>query len=82
MPTLDPGWFTRAQLVERYGRRSGADLSDIRFYEVFANWKTAVVIQQIYVRWHRGQTQDERFKDYGHRANGLVDGAWELMRRE
>jgi aminoglycoside phosphotransferase (APT) family kinase protein len=78
MPTTLPGWFTRREVVRRYAERSGLDLSAVRFYETFALWKSAVVIQQIYVRWHRGQTQDERFKSYGVRANALVAAAWDL----
>jgi aminoglycoside phosphotransferase (APT) family kinase protein len=81
MPTNLPGWYTRKELVQRYAERSGTDVSHIRFYEVFAMWKTAVVIQQIYVRFHRGQTQDTRFKEYGVRANGLIAAAWELANR-
>ncbi len=79
MPTHQPGFLTRAQVVERYTGRSGIDVTHIRWYEIFAIWKTAVVIQQIYVRWHRGQTRDERFKTYGTRAVSLIESARELM---
>ncbi|MFI5399455.1 MAG: phosphotransferase family protein [SAR324 cluster bacterium] len=82
MPSALPGWYTRREAVRRYGERSGTDLSRIRFYETFAMWKTAVVIQQIYVRLHRGQTQDLRFKEYGVRANALAAAAWELANRK
>lgn len=81
MPTTLPGWYTRQEVIDRYAQRSGTDVSRIRFYETFAMWKSAVVIQQIYVRWHRGQTQDERFKTYGTRANALVAAAWDLAQR-
>ncbi len=33
----------------------------MRFYYVFALFKNAVVAQQIYARYHRGATKDERF---------------------
>lgn len=82
MPTTEPGWYTRREVAEHYAQRTGIDVRDLHFYEVFANWKTAVVIQQIYVRFHRGQTQDERFKSYGTRAVALIDAAWDLMQRE
>jgi aminoglycoside phosphotransferase (APT) family kinase protein len=82
MPTTLPGWYTRREAVQRYAERSGTDVSHIRFYEAFAMWKTAVVIQQIYVRFHRGQTQDTRFKEYGVRANALIDAAWDLANRK
>ncbi len=55
------GWFTRAEILERYGARTRFDLTNITFYEVFAVFKLAVVLQQIYYRYHRGQTDDRRF---------------------
>ena len=81
MPTHLPGFPTRAEVVDRYGERSGTDLTHVGWYEVFAIWKTAVVIQQIYVRWHRGQTRDDRFQTYGERAMSLIESAWEAIRQ-
>ena len=78
MPTEEPGFPTRAQVTRRYAERHGVDVAHIRWYEVFGIWKTAVVIQQIYVRLHRGQTKDERFRSYGRRALSLIDSAAEL----
>lgn len=75
MPTEQPGFPSRVDVVKRYAARSGTDLSHIAWYEVFAVWKTAVVIQQIYVRWYRGQTRDDRFQTYGERAIHLIESA-------
>ena len=61
--TNGPGWMTREEIIERYEARTGRDLSLIVFYETFARFKVAVVIQQIYFRYVRGQTQDERFRN-------------------
>ena len=44
------------------------ELGTIAWYESFALWKTAVVLQQIYIRWVRGQTQDARFEGLGTRV--------------
>ena len=60
-PTNLPGSFTRAQLVERYARAVGRDVSHMPFYLAFARFKVAVIIQQIYYRYHQGLTKDERF---------------------
>lgn len=61
-PTHYPGSPTRKQLLEEYARlRPGIVPDDMRFYYVFALFKNAVVAQQIYARYHRGVTQDERF---------------------
>ena len=71
--TTLPGWFTRAQLVNRYARLTGRNLSRLGYYEVFGIFKIAVVLQQIYFRYHRGQTRDERFRNFDQRVRGLVE---------
>lgn len=60
-PTTLRGNFTRAEIVARYAERSRRDVSDILFYYVYALFKIAVIVQQIYFRYHRGFTRDERF---------------------
>ncbi len=79
-PTAIPGSFTRAQLLQRYHAKTGRDVSDIVYYYVFALFKTAVIIQQIYYRYHHGLTKDERFASLGevtkmllHAALGAID---------
>jgi aminoglycoside phosphotransferase (APT) family kinase protein len=59
-----PGWFTREEFISRYRAKTGRDLSRIVFYETFARFKVAVVIQQIYFRYVKGQTRDERFRSF------------------
>jgi aminoglycoside phosphotransferase (APT) family kinase protein len=60
-PTTVPGSMTRAQLLERYTQATGRDVSSMDFYLTFARFKIAVIIQQIYYRYHLGLTKDERF---------------------
>jgi aminoglycoside phosphotransferase (APT) family kinase protein len=60
-PSNYPGSLTRAQLVERYARVTGRDVSSMEFYLSFARFKVAVILQQIYYRFHLGLTQDQRF---------------------
>jgi aminoglycoside phosphotransferase (APT) family kinase protein len=73
-----PGYFTKPEIVERYAARSGRDLSGIRFYEIFAVFKIAVVIQQIYFRYVQGQTTDARFASFGARVEFLAQHAANL----
>lgn len=73
MPTQIEGWMDRGAAVARYTERSGASPDHLDWYLVFGAWKLAVILQQIYIRWLRGQTQDERFAD-------LDDGARHLLR--
>jgi aminoglycoside phosphotransferase (APT) family kinase protein len=75
-----PGWFTRNEVVEHYARRSGRDLSRLAFYQTFALFKIAVVIQQIYYRYANGQTDDPRFAGFEARVAPLAREATELTR--
>jgi aminoglycoside phosphotransferase (APT) family kinase protein len=78
--TSQPGWFGRDEIVERYAATTGADLSQLRFYEAFALFKVAVVIQQIYFRYRRGQTDDPRFAHFGDRVTLLAKQAAAIAR--
>jgi aminoglycoside phosphotransferase (APT) family kinase protein len=55
-------------------------VSGIAFYETFALFKIAVVIQQIFYRYKRGQTKDERFATFGERVAYLARHAVGLAR--
>lgn len=79
--TLQPGWFTRDEFIERYAKRTGRDVSSIGYHEVLGVFKLAVIVQQIYVRFHRGQTNDERFREFGGRARALIRLAATLAER-
>jgi aminoglycoside phosphotransferase (APT) family kinase protein len=76
--TNGPGWLTRAEMIERYETKTGRDLSRIIFYETFARFKVAVVIQQIYFRYVQGQTHDERFRNFDGLVRELAEEALEL----
>jgi aminoglycoside phosphotransferase (APT) family kinase protein len=79
--TVQPGWMTRAEITECYAEYTGRDVSRIDFYEIFAIFKIAVVVQQIYFRYVRGQTHDERFAAFGPRVEGLARAALDLAKR-
>jgi aminoglycoside phosphotransferase (APT) family kinase protein len=75
MPTWRDGFLLRAEAVARYAARTGFDVAAVGWHQVFAAFKLAVIIQQIYIRFVRGQTQDERFRHYYRRVIGLADKA-------
>ena len=75
------GFPTRRALAERYAARRNVPLEHIAWYEAFALWKTAVVLQQIYIRFVRGQTSDERFKLMGPRVPTLISLAGSVLDR-
>lgn len=59
--TAIPGNLSRLEALERYTAASGRDTSDILYHFVYACYKLAVIIQQIYSRFAKGYTQDPRF---------------------
>lgn len=79
MPSNSPGFMTRREAVARYAACAGTDTSTIGYYRTFGLFKMAVVIQQIYFRYHQGQTQDDRFRAFepvvdmllGHAARNI-----------
>ena len=77
--TTLPGWLTPGELVDRYAARSGRDLTGLKFFELFALFKIAVVVQQIYYRFVNGQTDDPRFAGLGDRVTYLARRAASLL---
>ena len=60
--TAQPGFPTRAELVREYAARSGRDVSGVRFYEVLALYKLAVISEGIYARWRQGKAVGKGFE--------------------
>ncbi|MFC7442190.1 phosphotransferase family protein [Laceyella putida] len=79
--TVLPGFMTREQMMEDYAKKSGRDFSYIEYYLTFAYFKLAVICQQIYYRWKRGQTQDERFARLGEMVRALIQLARQYAER-
>lgn len=77
--TTRPGWFTRDAILERYATRAKRPVDNIALYEIFAVFKLAVVLQQIYARYVRGQTDDPRFASLGERVALLAGKAASLV---
>lgn len=60
-PTTQPGSLMRRELAHRYAEKTGRDVSNLVLYYAFGLFKTAVIVQQIYYRYHHGLTRDARF---------------------
>ena len=63
-PTDLPGMPTRAQVVEHYRGRTGLAIENWDFYEVFGLFRLAGIAQQIYWRFHHGQTTNPAFASF------------------
>ncbi|WHX98795.1 phosphotransferase family protein [Neobacillus sp. DY30] len=73
--TVNDGFFTRKQFIELYAKKSGRDVSGMNYYVTFAYFKLAVICQQIYYRFKKGQTNDLRFANFNHKAKMLIEHA-------
>jgi aminoglycoside phosphotransferase (APT) family kinase protein len=75
-PTNYPGSTTRNELVQLYAQTTGREASNIVFYLVFARFKLAVIVQQIYYRYHLGLTKDHRFAAMSEAVGILLQASW------
>lgn len=73
------GLPSRAEIAARYGEQTGLDVSMVGWYEAFAQWKTAVVVQQLHHRWVVGDSTDERMETIAENIPLLVDSAQRLL---
>lgn len=66
VPGLDSlGLPTKEEIVVRYADRTGLDVTDIGWYEALGCWRTAIIMQQLYDRYLRGESTDVRMADRG-----------------
>lgn len=85
-PTAVPGLEElglphRDAVVERYVARRGlvVDDAEIDWYEAFGCWKTAIILQQLYARYLRGETTDVRMRERGAVVAPLAERALRLL---
>jgi aminoglycoside phosphotransferase (APT) family kinase protein len=79
--TAEPGFPTRAQLVERYAAGSGRDLEPLAWFEALALWKASVFCEAIYGRFTRGElaNEDARAAIFEHAVPLLAETALEAL---
>ncbi len=63
-PTHLKGMLTRKQVVEYYCDKMAIKVDDFTFYEVYGLFRLAGIVQQIYYRYHHGQTNNPAFKHF------------------
>jgi len=71
-PTNAPGMLSRAEVWAYVGEKTGRDVSDVDFYEVYGLFRLAVILQQIWFRFHHGQTSNPAFASFGELTKYLV----------
>jgi len=64
-PTHLAGMLTRREVVDYYSRKTGTEINDFRFYEIYGLFRLAVIAQQIYYRFFHKQTDNPEFAGFG-----------------
>ncbi|MCC3275207.1 phosphotransferase family protein [Arthrobacter sp. zg-Y20] len=73
--TRNPGYFTRAEVINAYRDRTDLDLEALPWYQALALWKASIFCEAIYTRWLKGERpHDTRF------APSLEAGVPQLLR--
>src|SRR4051794_39439659 len=52
--TTVEGFLRKAELLERYAKQSGRDLSKVDYYTAFGFWKLACIVEGVYARYQAG----------------------------
>jgi aminoglycoside phosphotransferase (APT) family kinase protein len=70
-----PGNLSREEVVEYYANKMNITIPQILFYYVFGSFKIGVIVQQIYARYKKGFTNDDRFAGLLYVVKACADNA-------
>jgi aminoglycoside phosphotransferase (APT) family kinase protein len=79
--STDAGFLSRDDVVERYAKQSGRDVSQLDFYEALAAYKLAIILEGIHARYLMGKTVGEGFEHIGALVEIMVQGALDQCSR-
>jgi aminoglycoside phosphotransferase (APT) family kinase protein len=78
--TRQEGFPLREELIAHYEQRSGRSMTDIRWYQTLALWKSIVFMEGNYKRAISGSTDDPYLKDFGDGVVALAARAEAMAR--
>ena len=74
----DEGWLTRREMIDLYEQLTGRAMREFPFYQAFALFKLAIIMEGSYSRFVRGQADDPLFAAMKERVPALADAAWSV----
>ncbi|HUW77356.1 MAG TPA: phosphotransferase family protein [Candidatus Nanopelagicaceae bacterium] len=77
--SLERGFPSALDLLERYAVRTGSDLNRINWYIAFGYFKLAVILEGIHFRFSNGQTVGTGFAEIGNWVAPLVAAGLEAL---
>ena len=76
------GFTSRDEMVDLYGRLTGADVSRVGYYQAFQSWRLAAILEGVYARYLHGAMENIAGVDLGELARSverLADHALEQL---
>ncbi|HWW52880.1 MAG TPA: phosphotransferase family protein, partial [Acidimicrobiales bacterium] len=70
---------SRDALIERYAKASGRDSTALGWYDVFARWKLAIVLEGSYAKFLRGGSSKPVHEQFGAQVDLLLGSAMALI---
>jgi len=80
-PTIFEGNPSRSKIVELYCKKTDTKIDDFVFYYVYGLFKIAVIVQQIFFRFKKGLSSDQKFSKLDKYAKVLSDTAWQSIQK-
>jgi aminoglycoside phosphotransferase (APT) family kinase protein len=82
-PNAEPGFPSRSELVERYARGSGRDVSEVPYYLAFARWRAACIAAGVHARYLAGVMGEDDYDvaERGADVARLVEASHVTVRR-
>ena len=78
-PSQAPGFLKREELVERYAKATGFDVSKVDYYRAFQYWRLAAIVEGVLSRYLKGVMANEADTDaFRVQVEGLADAALEF----
>jgi aminoglycoside phosphotransferase (APT) family kinase protein len=71
----------RVACIERYAARSGRDTTAAGWYDVFARWKLAIVLEGSFAKFQRGLSDKPIHEFFGSQVDLLLERAGEFVER-
>ncbi len=79
--STEAGFLTHDEVVERYAKESGRDVSELDFYEALAAYKLAIILEGIHARYLMGKTVGDGFEHIGALVEVMVQNALDACSR-
>jgi aminoglycoside phosphotransferase (APT) family kinase protein len=78
MPTAQPGFLCRREVLALYQRLSGRVVDDFSFYRVLAVFRSAVVFLQLFDRYRRDPARNPDCSEFGSLGRELLEYSFEI----